>query len=269
MVMARRGASGTPLAEHWPVAGSYSMRRFPRHRAGGHATSLGHMLLLAGAALLAVLWCSPCGCAWMRASSDDSRRPPARPRRHALAQLPLLSLLTLAPGSARSEQTQIVIGGAAPPQDLLLISPYSAKVQRLRSVVRESGELVNLLSTQVVGGGLMGGSVDAVRERMEQGKKEVLLPLQRDLAGAVERLAPTLAGAERQRLEALPGLLQGHFLELDDALGKGLMAEYTGKDGQAYKCGKVERELEEVGETVDEFLKLAGQGAPPSTSPGR
>jgi len=146
----------------------------------------------------------------------------------------------------------------APPQDVLLIVPYKSQVEKLEKVAKQSGELANMFSTQGTGGSLIGGSVDALRERMEEGKKEVLQPLLRDLQIAVPNVAPTLADADRKKLEDLPALLKGHLLELDEAVLKGYCGEYTSaKTGKLYSGGQIQRELEEVGEVVDDFLALA------------
>merc|ERR1719323_1731650 len=100
----------------------------------------------------------------------------------------------------------------------------------------------------------MGGSVDAVRERLVLGKKEVLTPLLNDLTSAAPLLAEQLSGEERRRAEGLPAALQGQLQEVDSALDKGLMLEYTSSaTGQVYKCGKLESALEAVVLTVEEF----------------
>jgi hypothetical protein len=53
-------------------------------------------------------------------------------------------------------------------------------------------------------------------------------------------------------------LLKGHLLELNDALGKYQFDEYVSKTTKmTYSGGKVERELEEVCDTVDDYMALA------------
>mmetsp|Transcript_27769 Transcript_27769/g.60720 ORF Transcript_27769/g.60720 Transcript_27769/m.60720 type:complete len:259 (-) Transcript_27769:301-1077(-) len=150
------------------------------------------------------------------------------------------------------------------PPRLLTVTPYVDKVKRLREVTHESGELVNLISTQVKGGGLMGGGADALKERLERGKAEVLQPLLDELSAAALELAPGLEGPQRQRLQELPVLLKGHLLELTDAVDKRLFSQYSSKStGKVYEGGRAERELEEVEETLQEFLQVAGQSNGP------
>ena len=72
---------------------------------------------------------------------------------------------------------------------------------------------------------------------------------------------PTLGLPEekQKRAELLPLLLKGHYLELDQAVESATgFDEYASKSqgGKVYPGGKVERELEEVVETAEEFLAL-------------
>ena len=56
----------------------------------------------------------------------------------------------------------------------------------------------------------------------------------------------------------------GHLSELDYYLAKANFAEYVSKTtGETYPGGKVERELEEVCDTADDFLALAAGRAVP------
>ena len=52
--------------------------------------------------------------------------------------------------------------------------------------------------------------------------------------------------------------MKGHLFELDQALKEFKFEEYKSKTtGSTYLGGKVERELEEVCETADDFISLA------------
>ena len=70
------------------------------------------------------------------------------------------------------------------------------------------------------------------------------------------------AGLPEDVLKALklqPSFMKGHLLELDTALAANQFDEYKSKTtGSVYPGGKVERELEEVCETAEDFLTLAG-----------
>lgn len=91
-------------------------------------------------------------------------------------------------------------------------------------------------------------------------KQSVLLPLQAELqAVAAASAANSLLPPELQKkLELQPVLMGSHFLELDQALEKFKFEAYTSKrSGRDYPGGKVERELEEISETCDDFLTLA------------
>lgn len=96
------------------------------------------------------------------------------------------------------------------------------KAQALRQAVRTSGAGV---------------------ERVSRERASVLLPLQEAMAAAAPGFA-LLSAEQRERAELQPRLLSGHYLELDKALA----------DGQ---LDAVQRELEEVEETVATFLELA------------
>ena len=69
------------------------------------------------------------------------------------------------------------------------------------------------------------------------------------------------AGLPEDVLKALklqPSFMKGHLLELDTALAANQFDEYKSKTtGSVYPGGKVERELEEVCDTADDFINLA------------
>ena len=84
----------------------------------------------------------------------------------------------------------------------------------------------------------------------------VLEPLQEAMA----KTSPTLGLAPEQQKQAelLPQLLKGHMLEYTDAVSKDRFDVYVSKTtGKTYKGGKVEREMEEIVETAEEWLALA------------
>ena len=62
----------------------------------------------------------------------------------------------------------------------------------------------------------------------------------------------------QKQLELQPLLLKGHCLELEQALKQALFEPYVSKTtGARYDGGKVERELEEIAETCDDYFELA------------
>ena len=83
------------------------------------------------------------------------------------------------------------------------------------------------------------------------------LPAAAAVAAAAE--AKSALPAEAQKALALqPVRIEGHMFELDQALKEFKFEPYTSKkSGKTYQGGKVERELEEVEETCDDFLTLA------------
>ena len=92
-----------------------------------------------------------------------------------------------------------------------------------------------------------------------RGKTEVLLPL----LAAMKDYAATASLPEDKlkQLQEQPTLLVGHLSELDYYVSKSQKLnsyeEYTSKTtGDIYPGGKVERELEEAVETVEEFVAL-------------
>ena len=72
------------------------------------------------------------------------------------------------------------------------------------------------------------------------------------------RLQVGLPDEAQKSLSLQPIIMKGHLLELDTALKEYKFDEYVSKTtGKVYRGGKVERELEEVCETADDFLALA------------
>jgi len=205
---------------------------------------------------------------WVELLAQSGRRRPmcADPcsgRRSCAASLvALLGTTTSAPRAVdamEERRTPPAAGSpAAQPRDWLKLAPYQAEVRKLVSVARESGELVNFMSTQGRGGALSGGSVDALRERMEEAKRKVLLPMLQVMDEAAPRVALALADTEQKgKAEKLQAQLRAQLAEFDTDVAKGLMAEYS-EGGRVYSCGLVERELELIGNTLEDFVTLAG-----------
>jgi len=90
--------------------------------------------------------------------------------------------------------------------------------------------------TQLLKGGLEDSLV------VKNYKESYFVPLLRKLSSA----APTLKldAADQTRLEVLPKLLQGHLIELDEAI-------------KEQKAESQSREVQEIQETLAEFLKLS------------
>lgn len=148
-------------------------------------------------------------------------------------------------------------------QQSLSIGAYKDKLQKLRTVVGNSAALIGFMgAVQVRGGGLQGGSVDALRERVELGKGEILIPFLQELSTATLQLSRALVGEDNKRAEDLPVLLKEIISDLEDSLRKGLFGEFTEtKTGKVYTGGQVERKIEEAEGVADTYLKLVGRCA--------
>jgi len=127
------------------------------------------------------------------------------------------------------------------------VADLGAEAKALRAAVR-SGAPETRAKSQ--------GYAD-LKSQVEKQKTAVLLPLQAAMATAAPSAG--LTADNQKRLELLPLLMKGHLLELDQALAESKFDEYVSKTTKAtYTGGKVERELEEIEETADEFLELIG-----------
>lgn len=116
--------------------------------------------------------------------------------------------------------------GAVPTNLIDEIQTLGAEAKRLREVARVQGKSAAAL--------------------LSRGLDASLAPLQTKMLAAAPKDSPALIQAQ---------LMQGHLLELRQALAESDFATYTSKRSkQTYPGGKVERELEEVSETVEEFL---------------
>jgi hypothetical protein len=95
-------------------------------------------------------------------------------------------------------------------------------------------------------------------EQVSRAKVALLLPLQQRFKALAAANVGTLPAEIEKALALQPILMQGHLLELDQALAEYKFDAYQSKrTGKVYPGGKVERELEEVEEVCDDFLKLA------------
>lgn len=93
-------------------------------------------------------------------------------------------------------------------------------------------------------------------DALARGLDTTLLPLQNKMLA----LAPDGSDARTQAQ-----LIQGHLLEFKQALAQADFKEYVSKrTKQTYPGGKVERELEEVSDTFDDFMRL--MGVPPASA---
>ena len=96
-----------------------------------------------------------------------------------------------------------------------------------------------------------------ITERVRRDEATVLQPLRAAMIAAAASAPESLSEEQRKQLRFQPIALKGHMLELGQALDAYNLDEYVSKStGETYPGGKVERELEEVGETCDDFLDL-------------
>lgn len=135
----------------------------------------------------------------------------------------------------------------------LLIS----KARGLRAAARGGAERRRLLPIDPTSGV---NNYGALTRDLRAAVKKVLLPLVAELAAAAERAAAAglLAEDRQKELARQPQLLRGHVLELEAALSAhDFEPVRSSSSGTLYPGGRVERELEEVGETCDAFVALA------------
>lgn len=162
------------------------------------------------------------------------------------AVLPSALAFAAAPGLARAVQT--------PPPTLDQIKVLGAKAKVLRATVRSSSGNRRLLPLDPTPGF---NNYASVTNMVVRAQASVLVPLQ----AAMTTFAAMPAGLPdnvQKQLATQALLLKGHLLELNDALGKYQFDEYVSKTTKmTYSGGKVERELEEVCDTVDDYVALA------------
>ena len=141
-------------------------------------------------------------------------------------------------------------GNALADEELRLLI---VKAKELRSAVRTGAAARRKLPMDPTPGV---NNYVPLTSKIERGTTTVLLPLQAKLS-AVAAAAPLADEELKKALVQQPMLLTGHLSELKYYLGKHAFEPYTSKTtGKTYPGGKVERELEEVEETCDDFLTL-------------
>ena len=162
------------------------------------------------------------------------------------AVLPSAVAFATAPGLARAEQT--------PPPTIEQIKVLRANAKVQRATVRSSSGNRRLLRLDPRPGF---NNYASVTDTVVRAQASVLVPLQ----AAMATFAATPSGLPddvQKQLATQALLLKGHLLELNDALGKYQFDEYVSKTTKmTYSGGKVERELEEVCDTVDDYMALA------------
>lgn len=181
--------------------------------------------------------------------------PISTPSRRQLLQLPATAVGAAA-AAAFSGCGAAVAADARIPTELQLLG---IKAKKLRAAVRIGASNRRKLPFDQTPGVNNYGSLT---DRVKRDKASVLLPLQSAIAAYASDAA--LSDVELQKQLALqPLLMKGHLLELDQALGEFRFNAYVSKTtGRTYPGGKVERELEEVCDTFDDFVELAS-GRPP------
>jgi len=169
-------------------------------------------------------------------------------------------LLQRMPQAAAAITAALAAQPALAADDLGKIQVLSAKAKGLRASVRATSAGRRKLPMDPTPGV---NNYASTTDSVLRAKAKVLLPLQ--AAMAAYAATPRGLPEELQKQLALQNeYLKGHLSELDYYLGKKSFEEYVSKTTKAtYFGGKVERELEEVCETTDDFLALArGQAVP-------
>lgn len=194
----------------------------------------------------------------------------------ALVRRVLMQMLLVAPSSclrvptvsrreavrlAAASATTIPLVANAVPQYVVPIQDdlkiLIIKAKELRTAVRNGASARRSLPLDPTPGV---NNYEALTNKVLRAKVTTLEPLRAQFkavaadAGAKSLLAPEIQKA----FELQPLLMQGHMLELDQALKEAKFEAYISKrTGKTYPGGKVERELEEIEETCDDFLTLA------------
>ena len=161
----------------------------------------------------------------------------------AAAAPALLALPTAAPAAV-----------ATPVKDIEKIKVLAAKAKALKATVKTSAAGRRKLPLDPTPGV---NNYASTTGAVTRAKQVTLLPLQAAMAAAAAPAAG-LPDDMRKKLKEQAIFMKGHLLELDQALAEFKFEEYTSKTtGSTYPGGKVERELEEVCETADDFISLS------------
>jgi len=159
--------------------------------------------------------------------------------------------MSLTRGELLSRTAALTAAACAAP---VFATPFAAP-PKAAETIWELSRKAKALRTFAVTAYKVGMPVEARLGRFERKKATVLVPLLQTMTA----MAPTLGLPEEQqkRAELLPLLLKGHYLELDEAVKANQFDPYVSKTtGKTYEGGKVEREIEEIQETAEEFIEL-------------
>ena len=173
----------------------------------------------------------------------------------AIALLTAVAALRLPPAvSTRRDALGLAAAAAALPISPAFAAPFVSK---------ELSQLI-VKAKKLRGDVAKGAAADRsaanyakITERVRRDETTVLQPLRAAMIAAAAAAPESLSEEQRKQLRFQPIALKGHMLELGQALDAYNLDEYVSKStGETYPGGKVERELEEVGETCDDFLDL-------------
>ena len=170
------------------------------------------------------------------------RLPPAVSRRDALSFAAAAAALPAAPALASQ---QLVSNELA----LLIV-----KAKQLRGAVRTGAAARRTFPMDPTDGV---NNYQKLTQQVRRAEVATLQPLRAAMIAAAASAPATLSEENRKQLKFQPIALKGHMLELGQALDGWRFDEYSSKStGEVYPGGKVERELEEISETCDDFLAL-------------
>lgn len=167
------------------------------------------------------------------------------------------ALATVFAGSCMSTPAYAAARAGSMPAEIKLLA---TKAKALREAVR-TGAGERRKSPMDMAPGV--NNYEKLTTRVLRDREAVLLPLQAALAAYAA--TASLPNSEFQKQLALqPLLMKGHLLELDQAVAQLQFDQYVSKStGRTYPGGKVERELEEVSDTIDDFFELAANRPAP------
>eukprot|EP00320_Phaeocystis_rex_P015032 CAMPEP_0119071656 /NCGR_PEP_ID=MMETSP1178-20130426/52757_1 /TAXON_ID=33656 /ORGANISM="unid sp, Strain CCMP2000" /LENGTH=194 /DNA_ID=CAMNT_0007053595 /DNA_START=18 /DNA_END=602 /DNA_ORIENTATION=- len=164
------------------------------------------------------------------------------------------ALVAVASAPALLARPALTPAASSAVKDIETVKILASKAKALRATVRSGAAGRRQLPLDPTPGyNNYASTTDAVK----RAKQKTLLPLQAAMAASASS-AVGLPDELQKSLALQPLLMKGHLLELDQALAEFKFEEYTSKTtGSTYPGGKVERELEEVCETAEDFINLA------------